>query len=394
MIISFYSNYLTHHQIPFCNAMMEQKDVEFHFISTMPMEEERLSGGWSVEATCSYELKAYQSSQAEAEAMRLARDSDVILVGSAPERYVRERMRHGRSKVTLRYSERIYKGGYWRALSPRGLIKRFQSYFCYLNKPLYALCASAYTAGDFAILGSYLGRCYQWGYFPEVRQYEDIDTLIAEKQPASLLWAARLIDWKHPELPISLAKKLKDAGFHFRLNMIGNGEMEAELQALITKNDLQDCVKLLGVMSPEQVRAYMEKSQIFLFTSDRHEGWGAVLNEAMNSACAVVASNAIGSVPVMIREGKNGYMYQDGNENALFERVRCLLDSPGDCMAAGKAAYESMIQMWNPKVAAERLVETGKNLLQGEKLFYPSGICSKAQIILGKVKCHAYTDHI
>ena len=34
----------------------------------------------------------------------------------------------------------------------------------------------------------------------------------------------------------------------------------------------------------------MEKADIFLFTSDRREGWGAVANEAMNSACALVVS--------------------------------------------------------------------------------------------------------
>ena len=33
----------------------------------------------------------------------------------------------------------------------------------------------------------------------------------------------------------------------------------------------------------------MEQADIYLFTSDRNEGWGAVANEAMNSACAMVA---------------------------------------------------------------------------------------------------------
>ena len=49
----------------------------------------------------------------------------------------------------------------------------------------------------------------------------------------------------------------------------------------------------------------MEKSEIFLFTSDKGEGWGAVLNESMNSACAVVASHAIGSVPFLLKDGEN-----------------------------------------------------------------------------------------
>ena len=36
------------------------------------------------------------------------------------------------------------------------------------------------------------------------------------------------------------------------------------------------------------------------------EGWGAVVNEAMNSGCAVVADHMIGAAPWLIRQGENG----------------------------------------------------------------------------------------
>jgi glycosyltransferase involved in cell wall biosynthesis len=45
---------------------------------------------------------------------------------------------------------------------------------------------------------------------------------------------------------------------------------------------------------------------VFIFTSDRNEGWGAVLNEAMGSGCAVVAADLIGSVPYLIEHKKMG----------------------------------------------------------------------------------------
>lgn len=113
-------------------------------------------------------------------ALQLAIDSDVIIIGSAPELYVYERMKSG-NKLTFRYSERIYKKGVWRAVSPRGIYYRYKTYFRYINKPLYMLCASAYAAGDFAILGSYLGRCYKWGYFPEFKEH-DLDELMFKRK--------------------------------------------------------------------------------------------------------------------------------------------------------------------------------------------------------------------
>ena len=81
-------------------------------------------------------------------------------------------------------------------------------------------------------------------------------------------------------------------------------------------------------MKPEQVREYMEKSEIHIFTSDRNEGWGAVLNESMNSACVPVANKAIGSVPYLINDGNNGFMYKD--ENELYEKVKYLLNNDKD----------------------------------------------------------------
>lgn len=42
----FVSNYLNHHQIPFCNAMYRLLGEDFGFIQTEAMEEERVRMGW------------------------------------------------------------------------------------------------------------------------------------------------------------------------------------------------------------------------------------------------------------------------------------------------------------------------------------------------------------
>lgn len=384
MIISFFSNYLTHHQIPFCEAMCKLPEVEFHFVSTMPMEQERKAGGWELHTEYPYELKAYASEENKQEALRLARQSDVMLIGSAPEVYVQCRMKYAASKLTLRYSERIYKGGRWRALSPRGALLRLHTYFRYLGKPLYMLCASAYTAGDLAILGSYLGRCYKWGYFPATKTYENLDAVMDHKEPNTILWTARMIHWKHPEIPVEIARRLKADGYDFRIDMIGTGAMEQQIKDLIGAEGLQEQVHLLGTMTPEQVREQMERHQLFLFTSDQNEGWGAVLNEAMNSGCAVIADDRIGSVPFLVRPGKNGLTYHKGDIDQLYAQVKNLLDYPQTARKLGIAAYKTITEAWSPEQAAQRLLDICTYLLAGEKRFFTDGPCSKAYICLKK----------
>ena len=383
MKISFFSNYLTHHQIPFCLEMQKKTDIDFYFVSTMPMEEERKHGGWEFDEKYPFEIKAYLSESEKEKALQLAMESDVMIIGSAPEEYVAYRMKYAKTKLTLRYSERIYKNGRWRVLSPRGAINRIKTYFQYASKPLYMLCASAYTAGDLAILGSYLGKCFKWGYFPETYEYS-IDDFLKKKEKNSLLWVARMIDWKHPETPILVAKQLKEKGYFFDLKMIGVGPLLGDMEKLIAEYGLGDCVHLLGAMSPQEVRAHMESSSIFLFTSDQKEGWGAVLNEAMNSGCAVVANGAIGSVPFLLKDKENGLVYYGNDIKNISQKVKELLDNQETVAFLGKNAYNTIINKWSARVAAERLIELCTKLLDGEKEFFDDGPCSKAKIRVKK----------
>lgn len=238
-------------------------------------------------------------------------------------------------------------------------------------------------AADYAKFGMFKGRAYQWGYFPKTVIYPSVEELLNKKQKNEILWAGRLIDWKHPEQAIELAKGLKAAGMDFRLNIIGTGVMENELRQQIQNQGLEDCVFLLGSMKPEAVRTYMERASIFLATSDRQEGWGAVINEAMNSGCAVVASHAMGAVATMIDSGKNGFVYQSGNTDMLLEQVMELLNNDETRATMGAKAYESIVNLWNAEVAAQRLCSLTERILAGEKspVIFESGPCSPAKII-------------
>jgi len=124
----------------------------------------------------------------------------------------------------------------------------------------------------------------------------------------------------------------------------------------------------------------MEKSEIFLFTSDRNEGWGAVANESMNSACAVIANSAIGSVPFLIKDGENGYMYKDGDVDEIYSKVKKLLDNAEERKRLSKNAYKTMTDEWNPKNAAKKLVKLSETMLEGEYKPFPfaDGVCSRA----------------
>ena len=190
-----------------------------------------------------------------------------------------------------------------------------------------------------------------------------------------------MIDWKHPESALHVAKRLKECGYDIQLNLIGEGPLKADLQERIKQEKLENCVSLLGSMSPEAVREHMEKSEMFLFTSDRNEGWGAVLNESMNSGCAVVASHAIGSVPFLIKDKENGLIYRSGDIDDLFNKVKWLLDNPKERVEISKKAYKTIMDEWNAENAAKRFLGLAQEILDGNKHAcpYKEGVCSKAE---------------
>lgn len=382
MNIVFVSCYLNNHQLPFCKAMLKLTGGNFTFISTEPVSQMRLDLGYEdMDHKYPFVLTTYDSEENKARAHKLANESDIVILGSGPDEYIEERLKN--NKLTFKYTERPYKEKTTVRNFPHRLAGAWLHHGRFQKYPLYMLCASAYTSGDYAKLGNYKGKCYKWGYFPEVVE-QDMAQLLkvkAENPVPVILWAGRLIDWKHPEIPVIIAEKLKKEGYKFELNIIGNGDMEGELKDIIKNKNLDDCVKMLGSMPQAEVRKYMEKANIFLFTSDFNEGWGAVLNEAMNSGCAICASHAIGSVPFLLDDGNNGYIYKNGDIDDLFAKVKILLGDRAFRENMGMQAYSTLTGLWNADAAAERFIELAKAIQAGGDSPYESGPCSKAQIL-------------
>ena len=102
-----------------------------------------------------------------------------------------------------------------------------------MGNPIYMLCASAYTAGDYHKLGLFKNRTYHWGYFPETKRYDDMDRLFDNKKKTNILWCGRFLDWKHPDDMIKVAMRLKNDGYTCTMNLIGTGVMEQELSDMI-----------------------------------------------------------------------------------------------------------------------------------------------------------------
>lgn len=377
MKIVFVSNYYNHHQAPLCQALSRQTEGQFTFVATSEMRDERRKMGYALTDAPDFVRYAHKTREERDECLRLIGEADVVIAGAAPEELIAPRIRAG--KLTFRYTERLFK----REPRPLEFLKKWaaQQLRNPKGKPIYLLCAGAYTAADYARLGLFSQGAYRWGYFPAAAPQREIP-----KRRGSILWAGRLLDWKHPDDALEAVRQLIAEGYEISLEIVGAGEMAARLEQTVQKYGLQNHVNLAGVRNPAQVRAMMEQAEIFLFTSDRQEGWGAVLNEAMNSGCAVVAGHGAGSVPFLVEDGKNGLIYPSGHVEMLKVKLRWLLENPDAASKLGEEARKTIERQWNAETAASRLCQLAERILSGERFpeICEAGPCSKAPILNGE----------
>ena len=370
------SNYINHHMQPLCRELYGILGDGFAFVETVARQDSgdtfRLGYAYWM-ASESLEPWVIRGWQEPDRAKRAILDADAVLTMNCSDNWVLPRLKAG--KLTFRAHERWHRNPLPWYRMPRAVAGSWLHHGRFST--LHLLAASAYGAADAARIGCFRGKAYQWGYFPEFRAYtrEQLEERKAGSVP-KILWAGRFLGWKHPEDALLACRKLWEAGYEFRLSFAGSGPMESELRRMAG-----DQVQFLGVLTPDQLRDEMEHSDIFVMTSDFQEGWGVVLNEAMNSGCAVVSSHGPGGAPWLISDGENGMLYPSGDVEVLTERLRNLLEDPCLRRELGWHAYETIRESWTPAVAAERLVALCRSLLSGGGPVEEDGPCSTAKLL-------------
>ena len=92
---------MTHHQLPFAEAMYKKLGDDFVFIETNAMDEERKNMGWKLDQSNYPYIKQYEDYVYD----DLFMDSDVVILGGTHPVYIRHRLAAG--KLTFRYFERL-----------------------------------------------------------------------------------------------------------------------------------------------------------------------------------------------------------------------------------------------------------------------------------------------
>lgn len=377
MKVVYIANTCEHVVRPLCDGLYDEYGKDFVFIETMELDKNRAGIG-CLEGR-EYIFSAIKKPE---EAKKLCTEADVVIFGGAPLEYISERIKQ--NKLTIYYSERMFKKGYYRYFNPITMYKVHKRYVHpSRNSNFHLLCASSFAALDFYRVGAFRNRMYKWGY--QISVYEkNIEDLLKGKAQDGLdfVWVGRLVGLKHCDDALRVIGRLKAEGYNPRITIIGAGEEEQRLKELVKCLDIEQNVNFKGTCKIDETRAQMDKANIFMFTSDFGEGWGATLNECMNSACACVANHAAGSTNFLIEDKKDGLIYKNGDMEALYQKVKFLVDNKVAREEIARNAYYKMIDEWNPAKSYKRMIALIDSLLKtGDCTLFERGPCSKAEVL-------------
>lgn len=120
---------------------------------------------------------------------------------------------------------------------------------------------------------------------------------------------------------IRVAKMLKDDGYSFRVQILGNGE---ELEALTQlKNEMGVSEEVSFLSFRKNPYPYLKQSDIFV-SSSLSEGLPLVICEALALGVPVVATKTAGSME-LLDDGKYGVLAEQ-DDHSLYEAIKKLMD--------------------------------------------------------------------
>ena len=166
------------------------------------------------------------------------------------------------------------------------------------------------------------------------------------------LTVGRLVAKKGMADTITAVAAARAAGAPLQLEIIGDGPLRGELEALASRLGVGELVTFYGARDSAFVRDAMRRSHLFVLASRTspegdEEGTPVVLMEAMAAGLPVISTRHSG-IPEMVRDGTSGLLVDEGDVDGLAA-----------CLTRLAAAPEA----WAPLAeAARRYVEAHHDL--------------------------------
>ena len=258
-------------------------------------------------------------------------------------------------KLTFIANERFFKCyvTMWDFLNPKVWWRWFWVHRRFNHPNVHYLPEDHWGKEDMRFHCACKGRIWQFGCFPPVSD-KPVDK--PDDGVFRIGWCGKISELKHVDHIIRAVSILpEEYRRRVHADIIGEGEPKKSLIHLAKALSLDGQVEFLPYQPLEKIKEWMGKLDAYLFPSDRREGWGVVLAEAMDKCCIPIACIEAGGTLDLIDDGYNGFVFEEGDLRRIARKIMWLMDHPGERREMGFNAWKSM-QERTPRKAAERCI--------------------------------------
>ena len=366
MKLVFHSLYVSPHHLSFAREVATQLGShEFRYIYVKPLTEERLKLGWG---DTSQDWISFAETN---ESRDLLETCDVLVSGIRDIDLFERRCQQG--LLTVYSNERWFKPIPLFGLLIPGWLRLFVPWYLRMawryvrllrsDQPFYYFPISVWAARDMALMCRWFGkitferraggRVWAGGrliekfrmcaYFVDSSSQKNCvsQTKIISKE-RTVLWVGRIIDVKRVGDIVNAVLLAMKKGVRIKLDIYGHGADEQRVRELAKGHDN---IQFHDPVPISEVRKIMREHDIYVLSSNAIEGWGAVINEAMEEGIRAIGTFDAGASSTLLPDS---CLYKAGDIRALAK----LLTNDIPCVEIGG---------WSCKAFADFLVNIANN---------------------------------
>jgi glycosyltransferase involved in cell wall biosynthesis len=164
-----------------------------------------------------------------------------------------------------------------------------------------------------------------------------------------LLVVGKLMGFKRP---LDIVRAMAGLDRRAIAVFVGDGELRPEVERELSATGVRGIVT--GFVNQSDLPEWYAAGDVAVLASD-FEKWGLVVNEAMACGLPIVASDLVGCVPDLVREGESGAVFRACDPGALADALQPLVEQPALRAQLGNGARR-LIAGYDLAAAADGIV--------------------------------------
>lgn len=176
-------------------------------------------------------------------------------------------------------------------------------------------------------------------------------------KPTVFLYVGRLEDYKGVQDLLDAFATLFEEGGQTRLIIVGDGSLRARVEDIAHGHPAID---YLGRLSGEALYFAYACADVFVLPS-RVEPWGLVVNEAMAAGLPVIATDRVGCVDDLVRDGENGRIVPSASRAHLVGAMRSFIRQPETAATMARMSRQ-IISGWTIEDEAQIMLDAWREI--------------------------------